>query len=121
MINICTVDDNQVIRDRIRKILSSESDMEITCEADSGKKAMEQLENNSVNILILDFYLPDTTAIDLVAKIKQLYSSVRIIILSSISQGFLVRKLLAEGVSRFVSKDDASEILVEVIREVSAG
>ena len=83
MIKIIIADDHPIIRNRIRQILSEEQDMEVICEAASGKELLLLPCMEVADILVLDFNLSDMTAFDLLPKIKARRPDLPVLILMS--------------------------------------
>jgi len=118
MIRIMIADDYTIIRDRIKQIIGEESDLEIACEAVDGKEVIELSKNQEIDIILLDFYFPDMNALQIIPKIRKINKDIPIVILSSLSDEIFRRKTLEAGASGFVSKDEATEILVNTIRQL---
>lgn len=57
-IKIMVVDDNQVTRDNIKKLLSLETDMEVTCEAATGEEAIKKAMIMLPDIILMDINMP---------------------------------------------------------------
>jgi two-component system, NarL family, invasion response regulator UvrY len=116
MIRIMIADDHAIIRDRIKQILRDEQDMEITCEALTGKDALECAVKNSLDLVLLDFYLPDMNALQIIPRLRKLKKDLPVLILSSLSEELYIRKSMEAGASGFVPKDNACDMLVPAIR-----
>jgi DNA-binding NarL/FixJ family response regulator len=120
MIRILIADDHSIIRDRIRQILRDETDMEISFEAISGKEALEITGRETFDLILLDFYLPDLNALQIIPRIKKLRRDLPVIILSSLNGELYIRKAMEAGASAFIAKDQAFELLAGTIRKVVA-
>ena len=118
MINIMVADDHAIIRDRIKQILSEEPDLVVAFEAINGKEVIEFTRYHEVDIILLDFYLPDLNALQIIPKIRKMNKDIPILILSSLTEEIFRRKTMGLGASGFVSKDEASDILVKTIRQL---
>ena len=111
-------DDYEPIRNRIRQILSDEKDMEVNCEASTGQEVLDLPCTGEMDVLVLDFHLPDMNALDLLPKLRVKFPRLKILVLSAMSQGMYAAKLISMGAAGFVDKETASEDLVRTIREV---
>lgn len=69
--------------------------------------------------LFLDFYLKDKTSISLINELRRLYKSIRIIIISSVSNPVLMKEILNYNIQGFLSKYSTSEELIDCIKHVS--
>ncbi len=69
------------------------------------------------DVLVLDYYLPGMSGIDLYEKVKDtLPDAVKVIILSSMDDGKLVLDFIKKGIRDYVVKDDnVIESLISII------
>ena len=111
-------DDNEMIRNRIRQILSDEKDMNVICEASTGQEVLELDCTRQTDMLVLDFHLTDMNALDLLPKLRTKFPGLPVLILSAMSEGMYTSKLISLGAAGFVSKETAAEELARTIREV---
>lgn len=118
MIRIMIADDHAIIRDRIRQILCFEPDFTVECEAVSGKEVLESSRRTELDIILLDFYFPDMNALQILPKLRKINKDIPVLILTSLSEEIFRRKTIQAGASGFVSKEEASESLVKVIRQL---
>ncbi len=117
MIRILIADDHAIIRDRIRQILGYENDMTVICESVTGKEALECIMKHDIDFVLLDFYLPDMNALQIIPRIRKVKKDVPVVILSSLAEELYIRKSIEAGANGFISKDQACEILVPTIRK----
>lgn len=69
--------------------------------------------------LFLDFYLKDKTSLSLINELRRLYKSIRIIIISSVSNPVLMKEILNYNIQGFLSKYSTGEELIDCIKHVS--
>ncbi len=55
---VMIVDDHQVVRAGLRTMINGQPDLAVTAEAGSGREAMDQLRQHTVDVLLLDLSLP---------------------------------------------------------------
>jgi DNA-binding NarL/FixJ family response regulator len=120
MIRIMVADDHAIIRDRIKQIIGEEPDMAVICEAVSGKEVIGFLRNQEVDIILLDFYFPDMNALEILPRILKIDKDVPVVILSSLNEEIFRRKTRQAGASGFIPKDESTELLVKMIRQLLA-
>ena len=70
----------------------------------TGKGAMELLENNAFDIAICDFYLPDINGISLAKKIKERDENIYSILFTAASSDKIEIEALASGINDFILK-----------------
>jgi DNA-binding NarL/FixJ family response regulator len=120
MIKLMIADDYPMIRKRIRNILADEPDLEVTCEAGNGKEIFEMLMLYEVDMVILDFNMPDMSGLEILGKLKASYPGIPVLMLSAHSEGMYIRKTMSAGASGFISKESAWEELAVMIRKISS-
>jgi len=120
MIKLMIADDYPMIRKRIRNILADEPDMEVTCEAGNGKEIFEMLMMYEVDMIILDFNMPDMSGLEILEKLRTSNPGIPVLMLSAHSEGMYVRKSISAGASGFISKESAREELAVMIRKISS-
>ena len=114
-------DDNPVILNSIRKILSSQPDFQIVCEASGGNQAIEMVRDNELDIVVLDVNMPDLHGLEVLIYLRKNYPTLPVLMLSGFSDSNYSSKCLKEGAAGFIGKEDASELLANAIRKIKAG
>jgi two-component system LytT family response regulator len=64
------VDDEPLAREKIRRLLRSETDVEIIGEAVSGAEAVEMIENQKPDLIFLDIQMPEMNGFEVLNAIK---------------------------------------------------
>lgn len=113
MIKILVVDDDPSIRKILYKILSSKG-FEVILSTDP-LNALTLLKNNLPQFVILDRNLPFLIGDDFLKKIKIMYPSIKVIILTGYDDEESKIKLLSEGADLFLSKSTDITNLTEDI------
>jgi DNA-binding NarL/FixJ family response regulator len=118
MINIAIADDHPLVRDGIKKKLSSEIDFKLVGEASNSSETMEMLEKGLPDILILDLTMPGNSGLDLIKDLIYRYSNLSILVLSiHPPERFAVRSLKA-GASGYLCKSSITDELLTAIRKI---
>ena len=124
MIRILIVEDQPVCRLGIRMTLQGSGvKYRILEEAENVMQALDFLENNGkdVDLILLDYMLPDGTGMDVVGAAKRLCPETKIVILSGEAGGAIVKQLMDAGVNGFMSKSVTPEEIAVVLRSVMQG
>ena len=58
MINVFIVDDHDIVREGMKRVLESQSDMEVVGEASNGNDVMKGISETNCNVLLLDLNIP---------------------------------------------------------------
>ena len=122
MINILLVDDHAIVRDGLKRIVSETTGMKVIAEAENGQIALEIIyENSSINFVILDISMPGLSGLDVLKEIKSHSAEVSVLMLSMDAQNQYAIRTLRAGASGYLTKESASELLVEAIRKIHQG
>ncbi len=119
MTKIFIVDDHEIIREGLKKILKEEADLIVVGEAQDGADALEKLETIDCDILLLDMNMPGRSGIDLLSDLKLLKPKIHILVLSIHPEDKFALRTLKAGASGYLCKDTALEELVIAIRKIS--
>lgn len=100
------VDDSLVIRSIIEQMLLQDDRFEIVASVDNGRKAIEFLQNNDVDIIVLDIEMPIMDGLAALPDIVALQKNARILVLSSNCEegGAAAVEALALGASDILAK-----------------
>lgn len=112
---ILIVDDDEITLELLGATLSH--DGHEVLQAHNGLEAMENLEHNSVELVITDWMMPGMTGVDLVARIRQLYTNryIYTILLTSRGDKVDIIEGLNSGADDFIVKPfDPTELSVRV-------
>jgi CheY-like chemotaxis protein len=90
-----------------------------TVQAINGKQALERTERNSFDLFMLDVFLPDMTAIELIPRIKAMQPGARIITLTGQSSRELERRLRELGISYYMAKPFQRAELESILSHLS--
>jgi two-component system, NarL family, invasion response regulator UvrY len=118
MIKVFIVDDHELIREGLKKILKGESDIVVVAEANNGVDALEKVRNVDCDVMLLDMNMPGKSGLELLGDLKSLKPELRILVLSIHPEDNFALRTLKAGASGYVCKDTALDELVIAIRKV---
>jgi len=118
-IRILLVDDHQVVREGLRRMLELEEDMEVVGEAADAKEALTQAELLSPEVILMDIKMPGVDGIELTRQLKQKQSACNVIMLTLYDE-YLTQAIEAGAVG-YLLKDIKREELIRAIRAVHQG
>ena len=82
MIRIVIVDDHAIVREGLKRIISSAVDMEVAGEAANGTEAMQRVRELSFDVLMLDLSMPGRSGMELIKLVRAEKPKLRILVLS---------------------------------------
>ncbi len=124
MAKVLIVDDSPLTRHQIRKILLGngfgDGDLQ---EAANGYLALKWIESQPVDLLLLDWNMPELNGIELVKKLRMTtaYQKLPIIMITSETAKLFLLDAVKAGVSDFVHKPVEEKVLMEKIRKLFPG
>ncbi len=120
-IKVALVDDHQIVRDGIKSLLESASNIEIVGEADTAKELLLKLDKVNPNIVIVDISLPDMSGIELTKQIVNNFTEIKVIVLSMHTTQEFIFNAIKSGARGYLPKNITREELIESINQVYAG
>lgn len=118
--NIVIVDDHPLMRMAVRMMLQAEGHT-IVAELDNGVDAVEMIRKFLPDLIILDLSIPKMDGLSVIAQLKSIGISTRVLILTSgDSRNYAMRSLQA-GAAGFVCKEDNLAELVGAVKAILSG
>lgn len=120
-LRIILAEDHETIRDGLKLLVNSRSDMEVVGEADNGRTALQLAEEFSPDVVVMDISMPELNGLQATKKLKDTSPQVKVLILTRHSEPGYLQELLQAGASGYVLKQSKSEELIRAILAVAAG
>ncbi len=118
---VLIVDDHELVREGLKKVLLKHADLELVGEATSAEELFELLRETEVDLVILDITLPGRSGLDIIHDLKNQNPRLHILILSMHPEERFALRALKAGASGYLSKEAAATELVTAIRKISGG
>jgi DNA-binding NarL/FixJ family response regulator len=120
-IRVLLVDDHPIVRQGVQLLVDSEEGMRVCGTAESPTGALEQIKATKPTIAVVDLSLKDGNGLDLIKDIKIRYPKVAVLVLSMRDDSFYAERALRAGAMGYITKEEATDRIVEGIRRVLAG
>ncbi|MEO6054956.1 MAG: response regulator transcription factor [Chthoniobacterales bacterium] len=114
-------DDHMIVREGLRSLLESEGDIEIICQAETGRAAVTMARRHLPDVIIMDIAMPLMNGLEAARQILQILPGSRVIILSAYEDDAYLERALETGVAGFLIKQTSANILAEAVRAVANG
>lgn len=121
MIRVCVVDDHAVVREGLKRIIAESPGMAVTAEAGDGIEAMQVLQTNPCDIVVLDITMPNRNGLDVLKQIHAETPRMPVLVLSMHGEDQYAVRVLRAGASGYLTKESAPFKLVQAIRKVVRG
>lgn len=115
------VDDHPIVISGISGLLSDLETVEIVGKLESGVKLVDYIEENQVDLILMDIFLPLINGVDLCKTIKQKYPQIIIIGISSQSERSLVMQFIHNGGNGYILKSASFEEFKRCINKAIDG
>ena len=120
IIKVLIVDDHNVVREGLRRILELDNEIEVVGEARNGEEAVTRALSLSPDVITMDLKMPGIDGIAATRQIKQRLPAVNILVLTLYAEEF-VRQAIEAGASGYLLKDCECQQIIEAIHQVHAG
>ena len=120
-INLLIADDHQLITDGISKILETEKIIGEIHTARNGQEAVNMVLTNDIDCVIIDINMPVLNGLEATKLIKQQKPSVKVIVVSMLSDAAIVSKMMKAGADVFINKDTGKTELLKAIAKAMLG
>jgi len=118
-INLAIVDDHALFRKTLKNFLSDQQNMNVVVQASNIYDLLGKLKTSSVDILLLDIFLPDINGNEALKIIHNEHPYIKILILSMCTDLDFISDLLEAGIHGYISKGDEPEELLQAIQAVA--
>ncbi len=120
MINILIADDDCIIREGLRLLLSSQPDLHIVDAVENGVQAVEKCRVQHIDVALLDIRMPEKNGIE-AAQILLEEQLARPLLLTTFDEEEFIVEALRLGVGGYILKNSPPERIFNAIRTVSTG
>ena len=120
-IKIVIVEDFKLTRVGLRCALNANEDMNVVGESEDAIAGLKIIERTHPDVVLMDLGLPLMNGVEAILKIKEIYSDIKIIALTSHDREEEVLAALGSGASAYCLKDIDPIKLADVIRDVAEG
>ena len=120
-IRILLADDHALVREGTRRLLETESDVEVVAEAASGEEAIEAARRLHPDIAIMDIAMPGIGGIEATRAIKIHCPGTAVLILSAYDDEPYLMALIDAGAAGFLLKSVHGQELIKAVRAVARG
>ena len=121
MIKIILVDDHELVRTGIRRILDDVKDFSVVSEASSGEDAVALCRRNAPDVVLMDVNMPGMGGLEATRKIIRMAENTRVICLSMHKEHPIPAQVMQIGAFGFLTKDAEHEEMIRAIYKVASG
>jgi two-component system invasion response regulator UvrY len=120
MIKVMLVDDHDLVRTGIKRLLEDHPNIEIVGEAVSGEEALEQVSVYDPDVVLMDINMPGIGGLEATRKLLQRKPQLKIIVVTMHDDDLFPQRLLKAGALGYITKGAKVEEMLQAIRAVMA-
>lgn len=121
MITLLLVDDHELVRTGIRRILEDVSDFKVIGEVNNGESAVKFCRESQPDVVLMDMNMPGIGGLEATKQILRFTESTRIIVLSIHKENPIPGKVMEVGAFGYITKDAEPQEMINAIRKVGVG
>ena len=120
-IRVILVDDHNVVRSGLRRLLELGGDVEVVAEANSGEQACDIYGQFQPDVLVMDLSMPGIGGLEALRRILSVVPKARIVIFTMHENSTFATQALSAGARCYVAKSGLADDLLLAVREAAAG
>ena len=118
---VLIVDDHEVVRDGVKKILNELRGLTSFGEAGTAAEALKLVREQSWDVVLLDLSLGGRSGLEVLSEMKQARPNLPVLVLSIHSEEQYARRAFKAGAAGYITKDSRREELVKAVNKVIEG
>ncbi|MHC4291065.1 MAG: response regulator [Planctomycetota bacterium] len=118
---VLLVDDHKIMREGISALLRRYSEFEVVGQAADGRQALEMASQLKPDIVIMDVGMPNLNGVDATKHLLSVNPNLKIMALSTHSDGSVVAKMIKAGAAGYILKESAFDELIEGLNTLLDG
>ena len=121
MTKIIIVDDHQLFREGVKRILDFEDTFEVVAEGDDGSDVVGLYRDHLPDVVLMDINMPGKNGVEATADLMNEFPEARVIMLSIHDDETYVTHALKSGALGYMLKEMDADEIVEAIKVVANG
>ena len=118
---VVIAEDHRIIREGLRSLLASNSDLEIVGEAEDGLDAIRRIEKLKPHLVLMDLSMPKMDGLDAITEIKKQAPNTKVLVLTVHKAEEYVFASLKAGADGYLLKDATHAELMMAVTSVLSG
>lgn len=118
---VMLVEDHPMFREQLSQLINKEPDMSVCGEADNARDALQLLEMNPADIVIVDLTLKGPSGLEFIKDLKARQIDVPVLVLSMHDELLYAERVLRAGARGYITKNERSNEVMAAVRKVLNG
>jgi two-component system, NarL family, response regulator LiaR len=121
MIDLIICDDQEVVCQGLKAILSTSENIRVVGIANNGMEALTLIENHHPQVALMDLKMPVMNGIHATKEIKEKFPETKVLVLTTYDADAWLFDAIRNGADGYLLKDTSREMLINAIEEIHAG
>lgn len=121
MTKIIIVDDHQLFREGVKRILDFEDTFEVVAEGGDGTEVIKLYEDNHPDVVLMDINMPHKNGVEATGELMEKHPEAKVIMLSIHDDESYVTHALKTGALGYMLKEMDAEAIIQAIKVVAKG
>lgn len=121
MIKVLVVDDHELVRSGITRMLSDNPDIEVIGQAASGEEAIDAVRGKSPDIVLMDIRMPGIGGLEATRRILRIDDAIRVVVVTACADDPYPTRVMQAGASAYITKGADIREMVRAIRMAHVG
>ncbi len=121
MIDVIICDDQEVVCQGLKAILSTAENLRVVGIANNGLEALDLIGKHKPDVVLMDLKMPIMNGIHATKEIKEKYPDTKVLVLTTFDADAWLFDAIRNGADGYLLKDTSREILINAIQEIHEG
>jgi len=121
LIRVLVVDDHELVRSGITRMLADNPDIDVIGEASSGEDAIDFVRKDSPDIVLMDIRMPGIGGLEATRRILRINDAIRVIVVTACADDPYPTRVMQAGASAYITKGADIKEMVRAIRMAHSG
>jgi len=121
LIKVLVVDDHELVRSGISRLLTDAKGIEVVGEAASGEEAVQFAKEHSPDIILMDIRMPGIGGLEATRKITRHNPEIQVIAVTACDDNPYATRLLQAGAAGYITKGADADEMLRAIMKVKSG
>ncbi|MDC0663362.1 UvrY/SirA/GacA family response regulator transcription factor [Marinobacter sp. SS21] len=121
MIRVLVVDDHDLVRSGITRMLADDPDIEVIGEASSGESAIDAVRQSRPDIVLMDIRMPGIGGLEATRRILRIDDSIQVIVVTACADDPYPTRVMQAGATAYITKGADIREMVRAIRMAHTG
>lgn len=121
LIKVLVVDDHELIRAGIARMLLDDGNIEVVGEASSGEEVLDMLRASGPDVVLMDLKMPGIGGLEATRRIKRVRENTQIVVVTACIDDPYPAHVMESGASAYISKNSHISEIIRAIKSVYRG